>query len=122
MRQREPSALARKVAKELPLYGEQMRWWQKAVANVDRLNTRPNRAVAAASTAQLVRSMRGIGLNLPVLAGEVGTSPAEEEKKKRDIERPGAEKAHGGALDKDQYFTNRAHGGRVSDSRRVAIR
>jgi hypothetical protein len=115
-------ARARKVMRELPLYGEQMRRWQKAVANVDRLNNRPNRAIAAASTAQLVRSMRGIGLNLPVVADKAGPSSAQEKKDQSDIERPVTEKAHGGAVDKDQYFTNRAHGGRVSDSRRVAIR
>jgi hypothetical protein len=64
--------------------------------------------------------MAKIGLRLPVLSGErIGT--AQEKKDENDVERPGAEKAHGGAVDKDQHFTNRAHG-RVSDSRRAAIR
>ena len=85
------------------------------------MNNGPNRLAAASASAQLARSLNPFGIKLPIFAAETGPSPAEE-KKKSDIERPGAEKAHGGALDKDQYFTNRAHGGRVSDSRRVAIR
>jgi hypothetical protein len=116
------ASLVKKLIRDLPALGEQMRRWQKAVGRLDRMNSSPNRLAAASATAQLARSLNPFGIKLPVFAAATGPGTAEEKKDKGDIERPGTEKAHGGAVDKDQYFTNRAHGGRVSNSRRVAIR
>ena len=87
-----------------------MRRWQKAVARLDRMNSGPNRLAAASASTQLARSLNPFGVKLPIFAAETGSSTAEEKKDKGDVERPGTEKAHGGAVDKDQYFTNRAHG------------
>ena len=119
LRRMADASVTRKLVRELPALGEEMRRWQKAL---DRMNSGPNRLAAASASAQLARSLNPFGIKLPIFAAETGPSPAEEKKDKSDVQRPGTEKAHGGAVNKDQYFTNRAHGGRVSDSRRVAIR
>jgi hypothetical protein len=116
------ASVTRKLVRELPALGEEMRRWQKAVARLDRMNSGPNRLAAASASAQLARSLNPFGIKLPIFAAETGPSPPEEKKNEGDVQRPGTEKARGGAVNKDQYFTSRAHGGRVSDSRRTAIR
>jgi hypothetical protein len=116
------AAMTRSIVRQLPALSEDMRRWQKAVARLERLNSGPNRVAAAAAAAQLTRSLHPFGIKLPIFAGGSGPSPAEQEKDEGVVEGEGAKKAHGGAVNKDHYFTDRAHGGRVSDSRRVAIR
>ena len=51
------ASVTRKLVRELPALGEEMRRWQKAVARLDRMNSGPNRLAAASASAQLARSL-----------------------------------------------------------------
>jgi len=68
------ASVTRKLVRELPALGEEMRRWQKAVARLDRMNSGPNRLAAASASAQLARSLNPFGIKLPIFAAETGPS------------------------------------------------
>jgi hypothetical protein len=97
---------ARVVAKQLPLVADQMQAWQKAVARANKANAPMSNAAVQAAKLNLTRALRPLGIDFNSAAA------AQDQGQQNNLgtNQPSSTQTNQGG---------RAHGGKVSDSRRL---
>jgi hypothetical protein len=104
---------AKEIARLMPIAGQQMAEYQKALAAAQRTRLGPYQKRAALAASSLQTTLGSMGLDLRALQGP-GLAGAEQQQNQQDVPGKPPEKKHGGGVTQHDDAT---HHGSVGDSR-----